>query len=252
ADLVVATNASYREVAMGRGHMSPDRVVVVRSGPEQGRFTGVAPDPARRRGKRSLVAYLGVMGPQDGVDYLLRAAAALRKRGRDDVAYTLIGSGDSYDDLVRLSGELGLSDDVLFTGRIPDDEVEAILSTADVCVGPDPKNPLNDVSTMNKIVEYMALGKPVAAFDLRETRCSAGEGALYAVPNEIEDLASKIATLLDDPDLRRRMGEYNRERFRASLAWEYSKTVLVEAYDRLLRVRRRAPRPEVAQAGRAT
>lgn len=253
ADLVVSTNASYREVAMGRGHMKPENVVIVRSGPERGRFAGVAPDPARRRGKRSLVAYLGVMGPQDGVDYLLRTAAALQKRGRNDIAYTLIGSGDSYDDLVRLADELGLGQDVLFTGRIPDDEVEAILSSADVCVGPDPKNPLNDVSTMNKIIEYMALGKPVAAFDLRETRCSAGDGALYAVPNEVEDLADKIAILLDDPALRQKMGEYNRERFRASLAWEYSKSVLVDAYDRLLRVRRRpAPAPEVARAGSAT
>ena len=240
ADMVIATNASYRDVATSRGRVNPDNVVIVRSGPERGRFAGVAPDPARKRGKCSLVAYLGVMGPQDGVDYLLRAAAALKKKGRTDIAYTLIGHGDSYDDLVRLADELGLTADVLFTGRIPDDEVEAILSSADVCVGPDPKNPLNDVSTMNKIVEYMALAKPVAAFDLRETRQSAGEGALYAVPNEVEDLADKIAILLDDPALRQRMGEYNRERFRASLAWEYSKSVLVGAYDRLLRVRRRA------------
>ena len=248
ADLVIATNASYRDVATGRGRVSPDNVVIVRSGPERGRFTGVAPDPARKRGKCWLVAYLGVMGPQDGVDYLLRAAAALKKKGRTDIAYTLIGHGDSYDDLVRLADELGLGDDVLFTGRIPDDEVEAILSSADVCVGPDPKNPLNDVSTMNKIVEYMALGKPVAAFDLRETRHSAGDGALYAVPNEIDDLADKIAILLDDPALRQRMGEYNRERFKAALAWEYSKTVLVSAYDRLLRVRRQAPQTASASA----
>ena len=243
ADLVVSTNQSYREVALTRGRVPADRVVIVRSGPERGRFTGLEPDPARRRGKRFLVAYLGVMGPQDGVDYLLRAARVMRDRGRDDVAYTLIGSGDSYPDLVRLAGELGIADDVEFTGRIDDANVEAILSSADVCVGPDPKNPLNDVSTMNKIVEYMALGKPVAAFDLTETRYSAAEGALYAVPNQVEDLAAKIVTLLDDPELRRRMGDYNRERFQACLAWEYSKGVLVGAYDRLLGVRRPAAVP---------
>jgi glycosyltransferase involved in cell wall biosynthesis len=238
ADLVVATNESYRDTALSRGHMPEDRVVVVRSGPERNRFKGVPEDPGRRRGRRYLVSYLGVMGPQDGVDYLLRSARSLKDRGRDDVAYTLIGDGDSFPDLVSLAAELGLADDVLFTGRISDDEVEAILSSSDVCVSPDPKNPLNDVSTMNKVIEYMALGKPMVAFDLTETRTSAGDAALYAVPNDVDDFAARVAQLLDDPGLRRTMGRVGRQRFQERLAWEFSKGELVSAYDRLMGVRR--------------
>jgi glycosyltransferase involved in cell wall biosynthesis len=240
ADLVVATNESYREVAMRRGRVAPGRVVVVRSGPEAGRFRGAEGDARHKRGRPYLVGYIGVMAPQDGVDYLLRAARAIRDRGRDDVAYTLIGSGDSFEDLRRLATQLGLDEAVRFTGRIPDEEVEEILSAADVCVGPDPKNPLNDLSTMNKIMEYMALGKPVVAFDLKETRFSAGEGALYATPNREEDLADKILELLDDPARRRDMGAYNRRRFRERLAWEFSRDELVRAYDALLGVERRS------------
>ncbi len=234
SDLVIATNESYKETAIRRGWLAPDDVVVVRSGPESGRFVGMAPDPALKRGRPFLVAYLGVMAPQDGVDYLLRAMALLlERRGARDVALTLIGSGDSFDDLVALSTALGLDDVARFTGRIPDAEVEAILSTADVCVGPDPKNPLNDVSTMNKILEYMALGKPIVAFDLRETRYSAGDGALYARPNEEADLAAKIDLLLRDPARREAMGAYNRERFKNGMAWDFSRVRLIEAYDRL-------------------
>jgi len=234
SDLVIATNESYKETAIRRGWLAPDDVVVVRSGPESGRFVGLAPDPALKRGKTFLVAYLGVMAPQDGVDFLLRAARILlERRGARDVAFTLIGSGDSFEDLKKMTTELGPDVLIEFTGRIPDAEVEAILSTADVCVGPDPKNPLNDVSTMNKILEYMALGKPIVAFDLRETRYSAGEGALYARPNEEEDLAAKIDQLLRDPARREEMGAYNRERFRNGMAWDYSRVRLIEAYDRL-------------------
>ena len=234
SDLVIATNESYRDTAIRRGWLAPEDVVVVRSGPESGRFVGMAPDPALKRGRTYLVAYLGVMAPQDGVDYLLRAAKLLLDaRGARDVAFTLIGSGDSFDDLKALTTELGLDDVVSFTGRIPDAEVEAILSTADVCVGPDPKNPLNDVSTMNKILEYMALGKPIVAFDLRETRYSAGDGALYAQPNEESDLADKIDQLLRDPARREVMGAYNRERFKNGMAWDYSRVRLIEAYDRI-------------------
>ena len=234
ADVVVATNESYKETAIRRGGVDPENVFVVRSGPESGRFVGLPPDPALKRGRPYLVAYLGVMAPQDGVDYLLRAAARLLEdRGARDVSFTLIGAGDSFDDLVALTRELGLDDVVHFTGRIPDAEVEAILSTADVCVSPDPKSPLNDVSTMNKVLEYMALGRPIVAFDLRETRHSAADGALYATPNEESDLAAKIDLLLRDEALRCRIGAYNRARFQQGFAWEYSAVVLTRAYERL-------------------
>lgn len=234
SDVVISTNQSYRETALARGWLDASNVFVVRSGPPLSRFKGQPPQTALKRGRPFLVAYLGVMAPQDGVDYLIRAAQALvERRGRRDVSYTLIGSGDSFEDLVALTAELGLADIIQFTGRIPDPEVEAILSTADVCVSPDPKNTLNDVSTMNKVLEYMAVGRPMVAFDLRETRYSAGEGALYAVPNEVDDLAARIDQLLEDPARRAAMGAYNRERFQKGFAWDYSQTELVRAYERV-------------------
>ena len=233
ADLVISTNESYRQVAITRGRVDPSRVVVVRSGPSRERFATVRPvDPGLKRGRPLLVAYLGVMAPQDGVDHLLRAAHHLvHVRGRRDVVFTLVGAGDSFEDLRALARELKLEEHVCFTGRIPDEEVERVLATADVCVSPDPLNPLNDVSTMNKVLEYMACGRPIVAYDLREHRFSAGEGALYAEPNRIEDLADKVAILLDDPARRERMGEYNRRRFLEQMAWEYSAGELLRAYE---------------------
>jgi len=234
ADLVISTNESYRRVALTRGRMPADRVVVVRSGPSRERFATVREvDPALKRGRPFLVAYLGVMAPQDGVDHLLRAVHHLVRRGRRDISFTLMGAGDSFDDLRAMARELALEDRVLFTGRIPDAEVEVTLATADVCVCPDPLNPLNDVSTMNKMLEYMACARPIVAFDLREHRFSTADGALYARPNCDEDLADKISQLLDDPDGRARMGEYNRQRFLERMAWEHHAGELVRAYERL-------------------
>lgn len=235
ADMVISTNESYREVAMSRGGKSPERVFVVRSGPSRERFARIRPvDEALKRGRPFLVAYLGVMAPQDGVDHLLRAADHLvHGMGRGDVSFTLIGAGDSFEDLKKMTCELDLTEQVEFTGRIPDADVERILATADVCVVPDPKNPLNDVSTMNKVLEYMACARPIVAYDLREHRYSAGDGALYVEPNHEGKLAQGIATLLDDPARRARMGEYNRRRFLERMAWEYSSGELIRAYETL-------------------
>jgi glycosyltransferase involved in cell wall biosynthesis len=233
ADLVISTNESYRQVALTRGGKTRGQVEVVRSGPSHQRFATVRePDPALKRGKPYLVAYLGVMAPQDGVDHLVRAARLVLAQ-RDDVTFTFIGAGDSYEELKGLAASLGLGTACQFTGRIPDADVERILATADVCVSPDPKNPLNDVSTMNKVLEYMACAKPVVCFDLREHRHSAGEGALYAEPNRDEDLAAKITQLLDDPALRERLGAMNRRRFLDTLAWEHNAGALIAAYGRL-------------------
>ena len=239
ADLVISTNESYRQVALSRGRMNDAKVFVVRSGPSRERFATVRPvQESLKDGKRFLVAYLGVMAPQDGVDHLLRAARILvHERRRDDVGFTLIGAGDSFDELRKLAHDLELDSCVRFTGRIPDADVETILATSDVCVCPDPRNPLNDVSTMNKVLEYMACGRPVVAYDLREHRFSAAEGALYAEPNREDDLAEKIATLLDDPERRRRMGTYNRQRFLERMAWEYSAGELLRAYQTLCATR---------------
>lgn len=240
ADLVISTNESYRRVALERGHKRRDQVVVVRSGPSHERFATVhVPEPALKHGKPFLVAYLGVMAPQDGVDHLLRAAHVLvRERGRSDVGFTLIGAGDSFSELQALSCSLGLDGVCQFTGRVPDADVERVLATADVCVSPDPLNPLNDVSTMNKVLEYMACAKPVVCFDLREHRASAGDGALYAEPNRDDDLATQIERLLDDAALRERLGAYNRRRFLDTLAWEHNAGTLLQAYEGLCGTRR--------------
>jgi len=146
ADHVIATNDSYREIAMTRGGKQADEVTVVRTGPDLRRLRPGEPDPALRRGHRYLVVYIGVMGPQDGVDIVVRAAdIVVSKLGRDDIAFTLIGSGDCFDDLVALRDRLGLAGHVEFTGRAPDEQVMHIMSTADAGLSPDPKNPLNEI-----------------------------------------------------------------------------------------------------------
>jgi glycosyltransferase involved in cell wall biosynthesis len=187
------------------------------------------------------------MGPQDGVDLALGAADVLVNRmGRDDVAFTFMGSGDCYDDLVRRRDELGLTDAVHLPGRVPDDYVGEVLSTADVGLCPDPLNPLNDVSTMNKTMEYMAFGLPVVAFDLRETRVSAGDAAQYVRPNDVEEYARAVAELLDDPARRSEMGRRGRERVVHHLAWEHQREGYLRVFDELVGQRSVAP---LADAG---
>ncbi|MEU9835237.1 glycosyltransferase family 4 protein [Streptosporangium sp. NPDC048047] len=232
ADVVIATNESYRDVAIRRGGKRPDRVFVVRSAPMVERFHQVPVEEGLKRGKPYLLCYLGVMGPQDGVDYALRSLARLRDElGRTDWHAVFVGAGDTFDDMVALSRELGLAGQVEFTGRIPDDDLLRYLSAADVCLAPDPLNPLNDVSTMNKIMEYMAMARPVVSFDLREARVSAGDAALYAPANDESAFAKLVARLLDDPEERRRMGEIGRARVAGPLSWEHSRAALLAAYE---------------------
>jgi glycosyltransferase involved in cell wall biosynthesis len=234
ADRVISTNESYRKVALTRGEVPPQRAYVVRSGPSLNRFRAVPPQPELKNGKRYLVGYLGVMGPNDGIDLLLYSIEHLvHKLQRTDVQFILIGGGDLQPEMVHLSESLGLAEYVRFTGRIPDEEVIAILSTADIGVAPDPKDPSNDLSTMNKIVEYMALGKPLVAFDLQEARVSAGDAALYAQANEPHAFAEKIIELLELPD-RDRMGAWGRERFESVLAWDHQRKNLLALYEELL------------------
>lgn len=231
ADIVIATNESYRDVAVSRGGKKPEDVFVVRSAPAVERFQPVPPEPELKRGKEHLLCYLGVMGPQDGVDYALRALAKLRDEfGRTDWHAVFVGSGDAFDAMVELAGELGLSEQVQFTGRIPDADLVRYLSTADVCLSPDPRNPLNDVSTMNKVLEYMAMGRPIVSFDLREARVSAGDAAVYAPANDETAFAGLTAQLLDDPDKRARMGKLGQERVGGELSWHNSQRSLLAAY----------------------
>ncbi|MET9696780.1 glycosyltransferase family 4 protein [Streptomyces sp. NPDC006529] len=231
ADIVLATNESYRDVALRRGGRRACDVFVVRSAPDTDRFRPVPPEPELKRGKPHLLCYLGVMGPQDGVDYALRALAQLRDVfGRTDWHAVFVGGGDTFDAMVELSRRLGLSEQVQFTGRVPDADLVRYLSTADVCLSPDPHNPLNDVSTMNKVLEYMVMGRPIVSFDLREARVSAGDAAVYAPANDEAEFAKLIAMLLDDPQKRARMGESGRERINGPLSWRNSQASLLAAY----------------------
>jgi glycosyltransferase involved in cell wall biosynthesis len=233
ADHVIATNDSYRDTALKRGNVRPADVTVVRTGPDPNRLRRADGNPAWRQGRRYLCAYLGVMGPQDGVDLALQAIAELARTGRDDIQFVFMGKGDSTDELVGLAGELEVADRVTFTGRVSDEVVFEVLSTADIGLCPDPLNPLNDVSTMNKTMEYMAFELPVVAFDLKETRVSAGEAAHYAEPNDASSYARAIAMLLDDPSRREEMGRLGRTRVEEVLAWEYQAPSYVMALDRL-------------------
>ncbi|MEM8902280.1 MAG: glycosyltransferase family 4 protein [Actinomycetota bacterium] len=235
ADAVISTNESYRAVALTRGKKDDDEVTVVRSAPDLARFEMAEPEPALKRGKDFLACYLGVMGPQDGIDYALRSIAHLRHDvGRTDLHTVFMGAGDAFDDMVALASELDLDDCVEFTGRVSDEDVCRYLSTADVCLAPDPKNPLNDVSTMNKIMEYMAMERPLVSFDLVEAKVSAGDAALYATPNDVEEFGRLIAELLDDPARRAAMGALGRKRVEGQLSWDHSRRHLIDAYTRLL------------------
>ena len=231
---MISTNDSYRDIAIKRSGKEPADVTVVRTGPDPDRLKRGPADPELRRGRRFLAAYIGVMGPQDGVDIVVRAAdIVVHELGRDDIAFTLIGSGDCFDELVALRDELELAGHVEFTGRAPDELVTHILSTADVGLSPDPKNPLNDVSTMNKTMEYMAFELPVVAFDLRETRVSAGDAAVYVTPNDVREYAKAIVDLMDDEPSRARLGKLGRARVEEELAWSHQERAYLGVYQRL-------------------
>jgi glycosyltransferase involved in cell wall biosynthesis len=231
ADIAIATNESYRGIAIDRGGMPRGRVFVVRSGPSLERMRIVPPQPRLRHGRKYLVGYVGVMGRQEGVEYLLQAAQRIVKtHGRSDVHFGLVGGGTSLEEMQALARTLGVADYVTFTGRVPDEELLAMLNTADVCVNPDVANEMNDKSTMNKIMEYMALGKPIVQFDLTEGRWSARGASLYARRNDAADLADKILDLLADDELRQRMGAAGRARVLNELAWDYEAPKLLAAY----------------------
>ena len=234
ADVSIATNESYRRIAIERGRMNPDDVFVVRSGPNLERLTVMPPDPSLKRGRRFLVGYVGVMGRQEGIDYLLRAARYIvLDKARTDVHFGLVGGGTELPAMIEYASELGISDYVTFTGRVPDQEMLAVLNTADVCVNPDVVNDMNAMSTMNKVMEYMALGKAQVQFDMREGRVSAQDASLYAKPNDEIDLADKILYLLDNESVRKTMGEFGRRRVSNELQWEHEAPRLLRAYDRV-------------------
>jgi glycosyltransferase involved in cell wall biosynthesis len=236
ADHVISTNDSYRNIAITRSGKKPDGVTVVRTGPDSDRLQRGPADAAQRRGRRYLAAYIGVMGPQDGVDIVVRAAdVVVHQLHREDIAFTLIGSGDCFDELVALRDDLGLAEHVEFTGRAPDELVTQILSTADIGLSPDPKNPLNDLSTMNKSMEYMAFEMPVVAFDLRETRVSVADAGVYATPNDVREYAQAIVDLIEDESKRALLGKRGRARVEQELAWNHQKEAYLGVYQQVLR-----------------
>jgi len=246
ADVVIATNESYRAIDIERNGVSPQRVFIVRNGPDLSRVRLLEPDQQLKSSGKTILGYVGAMNPQDGVDHLLRALVHLRHAlGRTDFYCVLIGDGDSRAQLMTDAADLGIADHVLFTGFIPDDDMVRYLSTADICLDPNPSSPLNDVSTWIKVMEYMALRKPVISFDLKETRFSAGPAALYVTPNDEGKFAEAIAALMDDPEKRRQMGECGRARVETEFGWHMTSRNLLQAYQYLLA---RSPKRQATHA----
>ena len=233
SDVVMATNTSYRDLAVTRGGMASEDVFVVRNGPDPETLKPFPPNSTLKHGKPYLVGYVGNMGSQDGLDILLDVALHVKQLGRSDIHFTCVGGGPGLPHLRETARNKNLEDTINFTGRIPDRELFEILSTADICVNPDKPCQMNDMSTMIKIMEYMALGKPIVQFDSKEGRFSAGEASLYSdTRNQVGDFADKILWLLEHPEERRKMGEFGRRRVEKELAWRYSIPNLLAAYER--------------------
>ena len=234
ADMVISTNESYRQIAIDRGGKNPEDVFVVRSGPDLSRIRQVPANPALRKGRKYLVGYVGVMGKQEGIDLLLQAVQLIvHHLKRTDIQFGLVGGGTELPAMRELAKQLGVAEYVTFTGRAPDAELLEMLNTADICVNPDRANEMNDRSTMNKVMEYMALAKPVVQFDLTEGRVSAGDASWYARPNDVADLAQKIVALLGDENQRIHMGAIGRERVEQVLAWQHEAPRLLAAYEHM-------------------
>jgi glycosyltransferase involved in cell wall biosynthesis len=244
ADVSIATNESYRHIAINRGGMRPDRVFVVRSGPDIGRVKAHPPDAAWRNGRKYMVGYLGVISQSEGLDLLLESIEYIvRVQGRSDIQFVLVGGGPEWQAIKDLCEKMNLQEFVTLPGRVDDKSLFTILSTADVCVNPDRVTTMNDISTMNKIMEYMALAKPVVQFDVTEGRYSAQKSSLYAKANDPIDFADKVLELLADSDARKRMGEFGYRRVHDQLAWHHEQPKLLEAYDKLFEICSKASSP---------
>lgn len=237
ADVSMATNHSYRKIAIERGGMDPDKVFVVRSGPDLSRLKRVPPVESWKNGRKFLVGYVGVMGDQEGIDLLIDSVAHIVEVvGRKDIQFCLVGGGPSLAKLKELVAEKGLTDFIHFTGRAPDQDLFEVLSTMDVGVNPDRVNAMNDKSTMNKIMEYMSLEKPIVQFEVTEGRFSAQEASLYARANDPIDFAVKILELLENPSRRAQMGAFGRRRVETELNWGHQIAPLIAAYRKALRL----------------
>ncbi len=238
ADVVLATNDTYAEVERRRGGVDADRIFVVRNGPDPARIYPVDPQPELKRGRQKLVCWIGMMSDQEGLHHVLNTADDLvRVRGRDDIGVAIVGSGDARDGLIAEAQQRGLADHVHFPGRVEGDLLRAYMSTADVCIGVDEPNPMNDSSTMTKVIEYMAMGRPIVQFPLKETARVCGDASLYARPGDAGHMAELIEELLDDPDRAAQLGSAGRERALADLLWPQQIPNLLEAVEAARRVR---------------
>ncbi len=250
ADHIIATNGSYKTIEMERDGVPEERITIVRNGPELNRLREVAVDSALRQPDKTTICYVGDMGRHDGVDYLLRALKyLLEDLNRPDFLCLLVGDGDACPELKLLAKELNLTDYVLFTGWVTHTEVARYLSAADICVAPEPSNDYNDRSTMIKMMEYMALQKPIVAFDLPEHRFTAQDAAVYAVANDEHDFARQIVLLMDNPEQRQKVGQEGRTRIEKALAWQYQEKQLLKAYESLDSAGNHAPVAPVAHKG---
>ena len=231
----IVTNESYKEIAMRRGHMREEDVTVVRSGPNLSKLKVGAAKPEVKKGFKYLVGYIGVMGKQEGVDLLLNSVDYIvNKKNRKDVRFCIMGGGPSLEELRKLNEKMGLTDYVEFPGRVSDEFLADVMNTADVCVNPDLPSEMNDKSTMNKIMEYMAFGKPIVQFTLKEGKFSAQEASLYAKNTDTDDFAEKILWLLDNPEKAAEMGAFGRKRVQTELSWDFERPKLIGAYKKIL------------------
>jgi len=243
ADISIATNESYRQIAINRGGMLSSRAYVVRSGPALDRVKEMPADPRWRNGRRYLVGYVGVIGQSEGLDLLLAAIEHIvRGRRREDIQFAIVGSGPERNAIVDQCRTMELTDWVTFTGRVDDAVLFTILSTADVCVNPDRVTLMSDMSTMNKIMEYMALGKPIVQFDVKEGKYSAQDASLYAAANDPIDFGEKILELIDNPGLRSRMSQFGKRRLCDALAWHHQEPKLLQAYSAIFELRQNRSR----------
>ena len=236
ANYSIATNESYREIALRRGKMKPERVTVVRSGPKLDRLRLTDGNAKYKKGRSYLVGYVGVIGEQEGIDLLLESAAHIVKQ-RQDVQFAIVGGGTDVEKLKKLSESMGLSAYVDFYGRVDDETMVDVLNTADICVNPDKPTVMNNLSTMNKIMEYMALKKPIVQFDLKEGRVSAQAASLYAINDDTKDFADKMMWLLDNEAERKKMGDFGYDRIINELSWNHEKDKLLSVYQRVLKIK---------------
>lgn len=234
ASVSIATNESFRQIAVSRGRMAPEDVFVVRSAPKTETFKPGLADPAFRKDAKTVLGYVGVIGQQEGMDLLVAAAEHLiRTLGYTDVHFLIIGFGPEMPNVQRDVAGRGLDAWFTFTGPLYGSDMLRALNSCDIGVSPDPHNPMNDISTMNKVMEYMTLERPVVQFDLKEGRASAGEASVYAQANDPKDFAAQIAALIEAPEERARMGKLGRRRILDQLSWAHSVPKLLAAYDRI-------------------